>query len=186
MKQAQEQIRLEPEATREIKREILTEARDRIEQPVGRAVSPFGPIKERIDQLLTKEEVKPEEIAALREELEKVARDQGAGLDRAEYANLAEKLDTAHRFAAAIDRLQKSQASIVTKLNNNFEGVADAGEETEFRFSASLIANIVMVIGLVTRIGNITNAKLDRQLKQLQIVEKKAQLEKDGITPDKY
>jgi len=186
MQQAQRQIATEPEATRDIKKEILVEARDKIEQPAGRAVSPLSPIKGRINELLGKEEIKPDEIAALREELDRVAQEQGTSLNRAEYDSLAEKLDMAQRFSQAIDHLQKSQESIVKKLNDNFQAVADTGEVTEFRFSASLIANIVFVISLVTKVGGITNARLDRQLKQLQIVEKKAQLEKGGIDPNKF
>jgi len=186
MQQAQRQIATEPEATRDIKKEILVEARDRIEQPAGRALSPLSPIKGRINELLGKKEIKPDEIAALREELDRVAQEQGTSLNRAEYDSLAEKLDMAQRFSQAIDHLQKSQESIVKKLNDNFQAVADTGEVTEFRFSASLIANIVFVISMVTKVGGITNARLDRQLKQLQIVEKKAQLEKGGIDPNKF
>ena len=184
MQQAQQQIATEPETTHEITRGVLTDAREKIEQPAGQAASPLRPIKERLDQLLAKKEVKPEEIATLKKALEQVATSQGTGLNRAEYTNLAERLDMAQKFAAAIDRLQKSQVSLVGKLNDNFEAVADTGEKTELRFSASVVANIVMVIGLITRIGSITNAKLERQLKQLQIVEKKAQLKKDGIDLD--
>ena len=85
MKQAQQQITIEPEATRDMQRKILMETRDEIERPADSSVPALGPIKEQIDRLLEKEQVKPDEIAALKEKLDEVARDQGSGLNRAEY-----------------------------------------------------------------------------------------------------
>jgi len=50
-------------------------------------------------------------------------------------------------------------------------------------FTVSFIANMVALLGFVTKMPG---AKLERQLKQLQILEKKAQLKKDGIEADNY
>jgi hypothetical protein len=86
----------------------------------------------------------------------------------------------AYRFTNAFGEFNESCTAIIDKLNSNFEAAVDTGERAAFRLSASLIANTVMVIGLVARAGNITDAKLERQLKQLQIIEKRTKLEQHG------
>lgn len=182
MQQAQRPI--ETEVTRKVTADILAETRDKIEVPSGRTTAPLRPIKERIDQLLMQKEIKPEEIDTVRKELEQAASNQGPGADRAEYVNLSEKLDTAHKFAVAIDQVQKAQKSVVEELNKNFQALANAGEQTESRFDASLVANIIMLIGIVTRVETVMSAKLDRQLKKLQILEKRAELQKNGVHLD--
>ena len=182
VRQAREQISLEKEMDRSIQREILTRTRDEIDQPEIQPDSQLSHIKERIDQLLEKDEVKLEEIDGVREDLDRLPDDQIAGLEPSEHRDLSRKLDIAYRFT----KLRTDYSSTVNKLDDAFDELADDNEKATFRFNASFIANIVMILGLFTRVGGIATTKLERQLKRLQIVEKKAKLEKDGIKPEKY
>ena len=190
MRQAQMQIDSVPEESRHIQRKILTDTRDKIEAPAGRSASPLRPIKEQIDQLLAKQQINPEEIDTVRQELEKVAGSQGFDIDRSELANLREKLDIAYGFTKTINELQTSQVSIVNKLNNNFEKVADNNDKATFwknifsgGFTVSFIANFIALFGFLLKVPN---AKLEKQLKELLIIEKKAKLEHDGISLQQY
>lgn len=190
MRQAQMQIDNMPEESRHIQRKILTDTRDKIEEPAGRSASPLRPIKERIDLLLAKEKINPEEIDAVRQELEKVAQSQSSGIDRSELANLREKLDIAYGFTKTINELQTDQDVLVKKMNNNFEKVADNNDKATFwknifsgGFTISFIANFIAFFGLLIKVPD---AKLERKLKQLLIIEKKAKLEHDGISLQQY
>ena len=186
MQQAQRQIDTLPEKSRDIQRKVLIDTRDKIDTPAVQPASPLRPIKERIDQLLTKEQITPEEIDTVRLDLEKVAQSQAAGIDRAEYESLKGKLDLAYGFSKTISALQASYAATVDKLNNNFEAVADDGEKVAFwknifsgGFAISFLANLIAFFGLIIKVPD---AKLERKLKQLLIIEKRAKLEQDGIS----
>jgi hypothetical protein len=190
MQQAQRQIDTMPEKSRDIQRKALIDTRDTIEAPGGQPASPLRPLKERIDQLLAKQQINPEEIDAVRLNLEKVAQTQAAGIDRAEYESLKEKLDLAYGFSNTISSLQSSYAATVDKLNNNFEAVADDGDKVAFwknifsgGFAISFLANLIAFFGLVIKVPDV---KLERKLKQLLIIEKRAKLEQDGISLQQY
>ncbi len=170
MRQAREQTSIEPEASREIKRGIL----EIIETPTARPDSPLIPIKEEIGTLLAKEQVSPEEIAGVRERLDSLALEgQIPDSERPEYENLKNNINMAYEFTNTIDKLKKSKATIVD-LNNNFKQL---GGQYDFSF----YGNIVLFLGLITKLGNIFNWKLDRELKRLEIDEKKAKLKKIGV-----
>ena len=150
-----------------------------------RLQAPLRPVKEQIDQLLAKQQINPEEIDVVRQELEKVAGSQAFDIDRSELTNLREKLDIAYGYTKTIDELQTSQASIVNKLNNNFEKVADNSDKATLwknifsgGFTVSFIANFIALFGLFIKIPN---AKLEKQLKELLIIEKKAKLVQEGV-----
>ncbi len=186
MQQAQQKITSLPEESRQIQRKVLIDTRDKIERPADRPDSPLWPIKVQIDELLAKEQVRPEEIDKVRQELEKVARENGTGIDRAEYEDLKGKLDMAFGFTKTIAELRDSYASTVKKLDNNFEATADEGEKAAFwksifsgGFIISFVANLIAFLGLVIKVPDV---KLERKLKELLIIEKKAKLEHDGIS----
>jgi hypothetical protein len=190
VQQAQQQISTVPEETRHIQRKILLDTREQIEQPSVRPASPLATFREQIDILLSKEEVTPEEIDALRKDLQKVAGDRDAGINSSEYETLKEKLDMAYGFTKSISDLKQSQTKLLEKLNNNFDSVAETGEKATYwkkifsgGFTMSFIVNLVAVFGFMIKVPN---AKLERQLKELMIIEKKAKLEQDGIDPNKY
>ncbi len=185
MKQAQMQISSVPEESRHIQRKILIDTRDKIEAPAGRSASPLRQVKEQIDRLLAKQQVNPDEIDAVKQELENVASSQGSGIDRSELENLRERLDIAYGFTKTIDEFQASQAAIVNKLNNNFEKVADNSDKATLwknifsgGFTVSFIANFIALFGLFIKVPN---AKLEKQLKELLIIEKKAKLVQEGV-----
>jgi len=182
---AREQISTIPEETRHIQRQILLDTREEIEQPSARPASPLASIKERIDILLSKQQISPEEIDVLRKDLEKIAHDQASGIERAEYENLKEKLDIAYGFTKSIADLKQSQAALLEKLNKNFDAVADTGEKATLwkkifsgGFTVSFLANLIAVCGFLIKVPN---AKLEKQLKELLIIEKKAKLKQDGV-----
>jgi len=60
IQEARQQISIVPEETRHIQRKILLDTREQIEQPSVRPTSPLAAVKERIDLLLSKEQVTPE------------------------------------------------------------------------------------------------------------------------------
>ncbi|MBN2181952.1 MAG: hypothetical protein JW715_08550 [Sedimentisphaerales bacterium] len=190
MQQAQQQIKTVPEETLNIQRKILLDTRDKIEQPSVRPASPLAAVKERIDILLSKEQVSPEEIDAIRKDLEKITQGRDAGIDRAEYEALKEKLDTAYGFTKSITDLKQSQKELLEKLNNNFDVVAETGEKATYwkkvfsgGLSMSFILNVITIGGFIIKVPS---AKLEKQIKELTIVEKIAKLEKDGIDLKKY
>jgi hypothetical protein len=182
---AREQIEVIPEETRHIQRKILLDTREEIERPSAWPASPLAAVKERIDMLLSKQQISPEEIHVLRKDMEKIARDRASGIERSEYENLMEKLDIAYGFTKSIVDLRQSQASLLEKLNNNFDAVADTGEKATLwkqifsgGFTVSFLANLIAVCGFMIKVPN---AKLEKQLKELMIIEKKAKLKQDGI-----
>ncbi|MHC4171126.1 MAG: hypothetical protein ACYSWQ_29650 [Planctomycetota bacterium] len=182
MRQAREQITVRPEVEREIPKPRLPDTA--VVQPAAAPTRRVRLLTQQIDGLLAERPTDPSEIAALKEELDQVAGQEDARLAPSLHRSLAEKLEIAHSYAEAIDRLQRTYQANLDDLEKNYEATADTGQAAESRFNASFIANIVVILGLVTRIGNISSSKLDRQLKLLQIAEKKAQLEQDGITLD--
>ncbi len=190
VQQAQQQISMFPEETLNIQRKILMDTREQIEQPSVRPTSPLVDVREQIDILLSKEKVTPEEIDALRKDLEKIANDRDAGINRSEYESLKEKLDMAYGFAKSIADLKQSQTKLLEKLNNNFDAVAETGEKATLwkkifsgGLTMSFIVNLVAVLGFMIKLPD---ARQERQLKELMIIEKKAKLEQDGIDPKKY
>jgi len=176
MRQAREQISIEPEASREIKREIFKNALEKIETPTARPDSPLRPIQMQISQLLSKEQISPEEIAAVRENLDRVIpdEDQMSEIERLEYENLREDIDMAQGFSQAISELNESHASTMDKLDNKFKQLSG-------QYDFSFYGNIVLFLGLITKLGNIFNWRLDRELKRLEIDEKKANLKKVSV-----
>lgn len=182
MIQAREQISVKPEIEGVIRRPRL---------PNGLTIQPeespnrrVRVLEQEIDGLLVEAPTEPNRIAALQKKLDEFAEQENSGLERSLYRSLSEKLGIARAYAEAIDKQRDSYESRLEKLDGIYDATANAGQTAETWFSASFIANIVVILGLVTRIGNISSGKLDRQLKQLQIVEKTAQLEEKGIRLD--
>ena len=170
MRQAEQQTRIEPEANREIKQGIL----EIIETPTARPDSPLIPIKGHIGTLLAKEEVSPEEIAGVRERLDSLELEgQIPESERPEYENLKKNINMAYEFTNTIDKLKKSKASKV-ELNNNFKKLGG-------QYDVSFYGNLVLILGLITKFGNIMNWKLDRELKRLDIDIKKGELNKHNV-----
>jgi len=112
------------------------------------------------------------------------------GINPSEYQTLKEKLDMAYGFTKSIVDLKQSQTMLLEKLDNNFNTVAQTGEKATLwkkifsgGFTMSFIVNLIAVFGFMIKVPN---ARLEKQLKELMIVEKKAQLEKNGIDLRKY
>jgi len=96
----------------------------------------------------------------------------------------------AYGFTKSIVDLKQSQTMLLEKLDNNFNTVAQTGEKATLwkkifsgGFTMSFIVNLIAVFGFMIKVPN---ARLEKQLKELMIVEKKAQLEKNGIDLRKY
>ena len=184
MNQAREQLSVKPEAKRVTSPPRVAHMPAVLVQPVESPTGRVGILKEQIDGLLAERRTDPNEIAALKREWDEVARQEDSGVEPSLYQNTSEKLDIAYAYAEAIDEKQRLYESNLNDLDENFDATANTGETAKSLFNASFIANIVIILGLLTRIGNISSSKLDRQLKLLQIAEKKAQLEQDGISLD--
>ena len=172
MRQAEQQTRIEPNASREIKQEIL----ERIETPTDmeQPDSPLFPIREEIGMLLAKEDVKPEEIAAVKERLESLeAEGQIDETERVEYENLRSNVNVAYEFTNTIDKLKQSKVTM-DELDTNFKQLGG-------QYYFSFYGNLVLILGLITKCGNIINWRLDRKLKQLDIDIKEAELNKQNV-----
>lgn len=180
-----EQLKSRPEATRNIQRELL----EPIKLPVERLNPSFRAIRDKTNQLLTKEEIKPEEIAALRMDLDEAAANISSESERVELEKMGERLDIAQSVAELKEK-EQILSEIVEKSQKNFEQLGKQEEKASLwknifsgGFAVSFIANMAAVLGFFTKMPG---AKLERQLKELLIIEKRAKLEQDGIDFTKY
>jgi hypothetical protein len=174
--QARQQAKKEPEESLEIKKGILRETLETIDAAPGRPDSPIIPLKAQIGELLTKEKVSSEDIAVVKESLDRIAPmvERLPERERLEYVKLRENIDIAQGFTEAIDKLNKSHDSTILELNGNFDKLSG-------QYDYSFYGNIVLLLGLITKLGNVANWRLDRELKRLEIKEKKAGLKEHGI-----
>ena len=99
-----EQIKFQPEATRNIQREILKKTFEPVRLPATRLSPSFRKIRDKTNQLLTKEQIKPKEIEALRADLNEVVENTNSGSERAEYEKMGEKLDIIQSIAELKER----------------------------------------------------------------------------------
>jgi hypothetical protein len=185
-----EQFQIEPQVTLEIQKEVLEETLEKVNVSSTRLNPSLISIRNQTNRLLAKEQVKPREIEALKINLNEMADNLRSESERREYERLSEKLDIIYRYTQSITKLKESHASIVERMNKNFEQV----DKREVRvsiwknimsggFTISFITNLLAMFGFMIKMPN---AKLERQLKQLQIAEKKAQLKQNGIEPENY
>lgn len=189
----QEQMELEQQwknvrqMPQEIPEEISAKLKD-IELLSARPDSPLVRIAEQINQLLTKEDVEPQEIEALRIRLDEMADNLRTESERAEYDRLSEKLAIIHRYTIPMvelkdkvheldDLMQRSNK--IYKQVNRSEGKATVlNYVLSGGFGLSFITNLVALFSSMIKMPN---TKLERQLKELQIAEKMAELEQRGI-----
>ena len=184
-----EQIKFQPEATRNIQREILQKTLEQVRLPSARLSPTFIKIRDKTNQLLAKEQIKSEEIEALRENVNEAVENTSSESERAEYEKMGEKLDIIRSIAELKEREQKLN-EIVERSHENFAQL----DERELKvslwkdifsggFTVSFIANLVALLRFMIKMPN---AKLEKQLKELLIIEKKAKLEQDGVDIKKY
>ena len=185
-----EQVRIEPQTTRDIQKEVLEETLERVNVPSNRPSPSLISIRNQVNRLLAKEQVKPREIEALKINLTEAAANLRSESERREYEKLSEKLDIIYRYTQSITKLKESHASIVERMNKNFEQVDKREVKVSLwknimsgGFTISFITNMLALCGFMIKFPN---AKLERQLKLLQIAEKKAQLKQNGIEPENY
>lgn len=185
-----EQVRKVPKTTINVQKEVLAETLEKVDTQSGRPSPQLISIKNQVNKLLTKEEVSPKEIEALKINLNEAADNLRLESERKEYERLSEKLDIISRYTQSITELKESYASIVERMNNNFEQVDKREANVSLwknimsgGFAVSFLTNLLALLGFMVKMPN---ARLDRQLKKLQIAEKKAQLKKDGIEPGNY
>lgn len=185
-----EQVRKVPETTINVQKEVLAETLEKVDIQSGRSSPQLISIRNQVNDLLAKEEVSPKEIEALKVNLKEAASNLRLESERKEYERLSEKLDIISRYTQSITELKESYASIVERMNNNFEQVDKREANVSLwkniisgGFAVSFLTNLLALLGFMIKIPN---ARLDRQLKQLQIAEKKAQLKKDGIETGDY
>ena len=70
---------------------------------------------------MAKEQIKPQEIEALKINLNEIADSLRSESERKEYENQSEKLDIIYRYTQSITELKTSYASIVARMNENFK-----------------------------------------------------------------
>ena len=167
-----EQFQIEPQASRDIQKEVLEETLERVNVPSSRPSPSLISIRNQVNRLLAKEQLKPREIEALKINLTETADNLRSESERREYEKLSEKLDIIYRYTQSITELKESHASIVERMNKNFEQVDKREVEVSLwknimsgGFTISFITNILALFGFFMKIPN---AKLERQLKQLQ------------------
>jgi hypothetical protein len=184
-----EQVRDLPRAAGKVREEVLTEALEQVDAPAGRQPQ-FISIRNQVNELLAKEQVSPEEIEALQINLSEVADNLRSESERREYERLNEKLDIIYRYSKSISEIEDDYSSVVKRMNENFERVDKRMEKVSFwrnvmsgGFAVSFLANLVTFLGIMIKMPG---AKLDRQLKRLEIAEKKARLKKEGIEVRDY
>lgn len=185
-----EQVRIEPQATLDIQKEVLEETLEKVNVPSNRPSPSLISIRNQVNRLLAKEHVKPREIEALKINLTEAADNLRSESERREYEKLSEKLDIIYRYTQSMTELKESHASIVERMNKNFEQVDKREVQVSLwknimsgGFTISFITNMLALFGFMIKMPN---AKLERQLKKLQIAEKKAQLKQNGIEPENY
>ncbi|MDT8304073.1 MAG: hypothetical protein RQ760_21505 [Sedimentisphaerales bacterium] len=185
-----EQFQIEPQGTLEIQNKVLEETLEKVNEQSSRLNPSLISIRNHVNRLLAKEQVKPREIEALKINLNEMAGSLRSESERIEYEKLSEKLDIIYRYTQSMDKLKESYASIVERMNKNFEQVDRREVKVSLwknimsgGFIVSFITNMFALLGFMIKMPN---AKLERQLKQLQIAEKKAQLKQNGIEPENY
>ncbi len=184
-----EQIKFRPEVTRNIQREILKKTFEPVRLPAIRLSPTFKKIRDKTNLLLTREQIRPEEIEALRVDLNEAAKNTSSESERAEYENMGEKLDIIQSITELKDREQKLN-EIVERSHNNFAQLDEREVKVSFwknifsgGFTISFLANLIAILGFMIKMPN---AKLEKQLKELLIIEMKAKLEQDGVDIKKY
>ncbi len=184
-----EQIKFQPEATRDIQREMLKKTLEQVRLPATRLSPSFIKIRDKTNQLLAKEQIRPEEIEALRVDLNEAAENTSSESERAEYEKMGEKLDIIQSIAKLKEREQKLN-EIVERSHENFAQLDERELKVSFwkdifsgGFTVSFIANLIALLRFMIKMPN---AKLEKQLKELLIIEKKAKLEQDGVDIKKY
>ncbi|MGD2094696.1 MAG: hypothetical protein PVH77_06790 [Phycisphaerales bacterium] len=184
-----EQIKAQPEEARHIQRRILENTTKPLRMPAERLSQPFRRISERTNELLAKGQIKPDEIAVLRMDLNEAAANVSSESERAELEKMGERLDIVQSVAKLKEK-ERKLSEIVEKSQKNFEQLGEQEEKANLwkdifsgGFTVSFIANLLALLGFVTKMPS---AKLERQLKELLIIEKKAKLEQDGVDFRKY
>ncbi len=132
-------------------------------------------IGDKTNQLLAKEQIKSEEIEALRVNVNEAAENISSESERAEYEKMGEKLDIIQSIAELKDREQKLN-EIVERSHNNFAQLDEREVKVSFwrnifsgGFTISFLANLIAILGFMIKMPN---AKLEKQLKELLIIEK--------------
>lgn len=184
-----EQVRVESPETRNIERDILKKTFEPIRQPAERLSPSFIKIRDRTNQLLTQEQIRPEEIEALRMDLNETVENTRSESERAEYEKMGERLDIVQSITELKEKGRKLN-EIVEKSHENFNQLDEREAKVSLwknifsgGFTVSFIANMVALLGFLIKMPS---AKLERELKELLIIEKKAKLEQDGIDFKKY
>jgi hypothetical protein len=168
-----------------INRELLKP----IKIPIERPSPTFVRIRDEINRLSNAEEIRPEEVEAIRIDLEKAIEDTNSDKEREEYEKMREKLDIVQSISELKER-ERRLIEIVESSQKNFDQLDKQEAKVSLwknifsgGFTVSFIANMVALLGFLIKMPG---TKLERQLKLLQIAEKKAQLEKDGIDYKNY
>ncbi|MCP4607366.1 MAG: hypothetical protein GY845_01445 [Planctomycetes bacterium] len=176
----------------EIPQEVSTRLKE-IKPIRFQPASPLVQIAEQIDRLLKKEDVEPQEIGALRERFDRAAESPTDENQRVEYERLNEKLTIMERYVIPMSD-QKNRLDEMNDLKLESDIIYNQVNRSDSKatilnyvlsggFSLSFITNMAALLSLMIKMPN---AKLERQLKQLQIAEKKAQLKQNGIEPENY
>jgi hypothetical protein len=183
------ELKSRPEVSPNIQREILEKTIEPTRQPAERLSPSLIKLRDEINRLSRSEQIRPEEVAALRTDLNEAIENTRNESERAEYVTIGEKLEIVQSIAVLKER-ERKLSEMVEKSQENFNQLGEQEAKASLwkdifsgGFTVSFIANMVALLGFVTKIPG---AKLERQLKQLQILEKKAQLKKDGIEIENY
>ncbi|MHC4759423.1 MAG: hypothetical protein ACYTE8_12270 [Planctomycetota bacterium] len=163
-----------PQAERAMPRAIT----EPVYRPEIYAKPEFNEFKMRINQLPEQDDIKLQEITNIRTDLARAATETKASVESLEYQNVVIELNLKEKevqLRQSDERLYKvnREKEYVTLWKNIFSG----------GFVTSFLANLVVVFGLITKMSGST---LERKLKKLEIAEKKARLENEGIDFKKY
>ncbi|MBN1804366.1 MAG: hypothetical protein JW837_03875 [Sedimentisphaerales bacterium] len=179
------EIKARQESLPKISRELLKLT----ETPIERPSSTFIRIRDGINRLSNAEEIRPEQVEALRTDLNEAIENTQSDKERTEYEKMREKLGIVQSIAGLKER-ERKLIEIAEKSQKNFDQLDEKEAKVSLwkdifsgGFTVSFIANMIALLGFITKMPG---TKLDRQLKLLQIAEKKAQLEKDGIDYKHY
>ena len=178
--------------TPEIPQEVSTRLKE-IKPIRFQPASPMARTAEQINRLLEKEDVEPQEIEALRGRLDRAAESLTDENQRVEHERLSEKLTIMERYVIPMsdqkkkldemNNLKLESDIIYNQVNRSDSKATVLNYVLSGGFGLSFITNMAALLSLMIKMPN---AKLERELKQLQIAEKKAQLKQNGIEPEDY
>jgi len=118
------ELKSRPEVTSNIQREILQKTIEPIRQPAERLSPSLIKLRDEINRLSTEEQIRPEEVAALRTDLNEAIENTRNENERAEYEKIGEKLEIVQSIAELKER-ERKLSEMVEKSQENFDQLGE-------------------------------------------------------------